>query len=88
MPCPTFPHVPRPWLELPEPWTAELYVLRAEKVGVAINGAEWFAIGHGPVPEAVRVCIGNAPDTEILRWALESLNRLIDERRSGARPLV
>jgi DNA-binding transcriptional MocR family regulator len=82
------PHGHHIWLELPEPWTSELYALRAEKLGVAINGAEWFAIGHGPVPEAVRVCIGIAPDVEILRWALNVLNELIDQRSPETRPLI
>jgi DNA-binding transcriptional MocR family regulator len=76
------------WLELPEPWTSERFVMQAEKHGVAINGAEWFAVGHGPLPEAVRVCIGIAPDRDVLRWALHLLNRLIDEPRSGARPMM
>jgi len=76
------------WIELPEPWTSERFVLQAEKRGVAINGAEWFSVGHAPIPEAVRVCIGIAPDREVLRWALSLLNRLIDEPRSGARPLI
>jgi len=76
------------WLELPEPWTSELYVLRAEKHGLAINGAEWFAVGHGPVPEAVRVCIGIAPDARILRWAVTVLDRLIEQPTPETRPLI
>jgi hypothetical protein len=36
----------------------------------------------------VRVCIGIAPDRDVLRWALHLLNRLIDEPRSGARPMM
>ncbi len=76
------------WLELPRPWTSELYVVRAEQVGVAINSAEWFAIDHGTIPSAVRVCIGNAPGTMELRWALSTLNRLIDEPRSTSRPAL
>jgi DNA-binding transcriptional MocR family regulator len=76
------------WLELPEPWTSERYVLQAEKRGVAVNGAEWFAVGHGPVPQAVRVCIGIAPDRQILHWAVTLLDRLIDRPTVGARPLV
>jgi len=76
------------WLELPEPWTSELFALRAEKLGVAINGAEWFAVGHGPVPQAVRVCIGIAPDVPVLRWAVTVLDRLIDQPRAEVRPLI
>jgi len=82
------PHGHHVWLELPEPWTSELFALRAEKLGVAINGAEWFAIGHGPVPQAVRVCIGIAPDVSILRWAVTVLDRLIEQPTPQARPLI
>ena len=82
------PHGHHVWLELPEPWTSELYVLRAEKLGVAINGAEWFAVGHGPVPQAVRVCIGIAPDLPVLRWAVTVLDRLIDQPTAEVRPLI
>lgn len=71
------------WLHLPEPWTSERFVLRAEKAGIAINSAEWFAIDHGSIPEAVRICIGNAPGRRELRWALESLQALLDEHRIG-----
>ena len=62
--------------------------MRAEQMGVAINSSEWFAIDHGAIPPAVRVCIGNAPGAMELRWALSRLNRLIDEPRSTSRPAL
>jgi DNA-binding transcriptional MocR family regulator len=76
------------WLELPRPWSSEGFVLRAEKAGIAINSAEWFAIDHGSIPEAVRICIGNAPGRPELRWALESMQALLDESRAVARPAM
>ena len=76
------------WLELPPPWSSELFVVRAERLGVAINSAEWFHIGHGSIPEAVRICIGNAPSQDELRWALPVLDQLINEPRSTTRPVV
>lgn len=76
------------WLELPEPWRSDVFVLRAEQEGVAVGGAAWFAVGHSSIPEAVRICIGNAPGRAELRWALERLDRLLEEPRSGSRPVV
>lgn len=74
------------WLELPEPWRSDLFVLRAERLGIAILGAEWFAVGHGSIPEAVRICIGNAPRREELRTALKRLDQLIAEPHSTIGP--
>jgi DNA-binding transcriptional MocR family regulator len=76
------------WLELPPPWRSDLFVLRAEQLGVGVGDAEWFAVGHESIPEAVRICIGNAPDRRELRRALGRLDGLIDEPHSGSRPVV
>jgi DNA-binding transcriptional MocR family regulator len=76
------------WVELPPPWTAELFVVRAEQCGVAVNNGEWFQVEPGPAPEAVRICIGNAPGREALRWALQTLDHLIDEPRSSSQPAL
>ena len=67
---------------------ADLFVLRAERLGVAVGGAEWFAVGHGPIPEAVRVCIGNAPGRTELCHALDRLNELIAEPQSTNCPSI
>ena len=76
------------WLELPQPWKSELFVVRCEQKGVAVNSADWFSIGHSQLPEAIRICIGNAPGRRELRWALETIDRVIDEPRSGAHPAL
>lgn len=67
------------WVELPEPWRSDLFVVRAELRGVAVVGADLFFVGDGQVPAAIRICIGNAPDRDTLRGALEELDRLMDE---------
>lgn len=76
------------WLELEPPWRSDLFVLRAEQIGVAVGGAEWFAVGHDAIPEVVRICIGNAPGIEELRLALGGIDRLIDEPQASACPAV
>ncbi len=76
------------WWELPEPWRSDLFVLRAERLGVSVGGAEWFAVGHSSTPEAVRICVGNAPGRVELCGALEQLNALIAEPQSTNRPSI
>jgi DNA-binding transcriptional MocR family regulator len=67
------------WLELPEPWRPDRFVRRAEQRGIAVNGADWFAVAPGPPPAAVRVCIGGIPERDDLSRALGELDSLIDE---------
>jgi DNA-binding transcriptional MocR family regulator len=74
------------WLELPHPWRSDLFALRAERLGIAVGGSEWFHVGRDTGPEAVRICIGNAPGRDVLRRALQRLDTLIDEPRPAARP--
>ena len=65
------------WLELPAAWEREAFLRAAEDRGIALNGAAWFAFGHVPLPNAVRISISNVPDREVLRWALVQLRELL-----------
>ena len=66
------------WLELEEPWTADLFALRAGQEGIIVNPSTWFWVGHGPRPEGVRISLGNVPDRSLLRQALVTLDRVLD----------
>jgi DNA-binding transcriptional MocR family regulator len=46
------------WLELESPWTSEAFAAHALHRGVAVTPADVFAVGHGPPPSGVRVCLG------------------------------
>lgn len=65
------------WLELPEGWRNDWFLARAEEAGIAVMVADWFSIGHGPVPPAARICIGNAPGRAALRKALVRIDDLL-----------
>jgi DNA-binding transcriptional MocR family regulator len=67
------------WILLPPPWHADLFVARAERLGVAINGADWFFVGGDVRPQGVRVCLGNVKRHDRLRDALERLDSLIGQ---------
>jgi len=58
------------WLRLPEPWRRDSFaaVLRAR--GVELTPADAFAVGRGPAPHAVRLCIGAARSRDALRRGL------------------
>lgn len=58
------------WLRLPEPWRRDTFaaVLRAR--GVEVTPADAFAVGRGPAPHAVRLCIGAARSRDALRRGL------------------
>jgi DNA-binding transcriptional MocR family regulator len=58
------------WLRLPEPWRRDTFaaVLRAR--GVALTAADAFAVGRGPAPHAVRLCLGAARSRDALRRGL------------------
>lgn len=65
------------WLNLPEPWRAEEFVAQARGRGIAVSSAETFAVGRGPVPHAVRVCLGATEQRATLERGLRALSELL-----------
>ena len=65
------------WLQVPEPWRANALVAEARARGVAITGAEAFAIGRRDTVHAVRVCYGAAPDMAALDRAVHVIDELL-----------
>lgn len=63
------------WLRLPEPWRRAEFGVHARQLGVSVVLSDAFAIG--PAPEAIRVSLGAAPDTETLRYGLSLLATLL-----------
>lgn len=73
------------WLGLPEGRRSEEFVAQARRNGVSVTSAELFTTGPGPVPAAVRVCIG-APRTRAqLERGLRRLREVLD---AGPEPLA
>lgn len=72
-------YCPHLWLRLPERWTADDYAREVQARGVIITPAREFAVGRH-MPNAVRVCLGAAPQRDVLDRALRILAALIDER--------
>jgi DNA-binding transcriptional MocR family regulator len=65
------------WLHLPKPWRSEGFAEAARQRGVLVTPAAAFAIGRGPAPDAVRVCLGAARDISALERGLRTLAELL-----------
>jgi DNA-binding transcriptional MocR family regulator len=73
------------WLGLPEGRRSEEFVAQARRAGVSVTSGDLFTAGPGPVPAAVRVCIG-APRTRAqLERGLRRLREVLD---AGPEPLA
>lgn len=60
------------WLTLPPPWSRGDFAAHARQRGLALVGAEHFAVAE-PVPHAVRICLGVAERRAALQAALQAL---------------
>lgn len=66
------------WLELPPHWRSASFIQAAEAEGIGLAGAELFAAGHFPAPQAVRLSISHPLDNVALDRALAVLARLLE----------
>ncbi|WP_419797529.1 MAG: PLP-dependent aminotransferase family protein [Terasakiella sp.] len=73
------PNTYHTWLELPKPWTAEMFCLRARERDVSIMPAHVFYIGKGTPLNAVRICFGAPPTREMVEDGMSSLAQLLSE---------
>ncbi|MCY1083279.1 aminotransferase-like domain-containing protein [Archangium lansingense] len=73
------------WLGLPEGRRSEEFVAQARRNGVSVTSAELFTTGTGPVPPAVRVCIGSPRTRAQLERGLRRLREVLD---AGPEPLA
>jgi len=67
------------WLQLPDPWRSEDFVVHAHRRGVAVTSAEVFVVGRQDAPHAVRVSLMPVADTGRLEGALRILAEILEE---------
>lgn len=76
------------WLRLPDPWRADAFAAEARARSVLVTPAEAFAVGRGPVPHAVRLCLGAARTRETLARGLEVVRSLLHQDAAAADAVV
>jgi DNA-binding transcriptional MocR family regulator len=60
------PHI---WLRLPEPWRESEATIALSRRGVEVTPGEYFAVGRGNIPHALRLCLGPIADLALLHHA-------------------
>jgi DNA-binding transcriptional MocR family regulator len=78
------PHV---WLPLPGHWSPDTFLRALQRQGILITGAQDFAVTR-QVPNAVRLCLGAAPDRRTLAGALGTIRDLMRKRNTVIRTVV
>jgi DNA-binding transcriptional MocR family regulator len=76
----TAPEAYHIWLKLPPTWARATFVTHLQRQGVAVVPSDAFAVTDTP-PEAVRLCLGAAPDQTKLDHALSSVADALAQRR-------
>ena len=71
------------WLKLPAHWGAAAFTQPSEPAGVGLAGAELFAAGHFPAPQAVRHTNSHPLDEQSLEQALLTLRQLLESSGPG-----
>lgn len=70
----THDHSPHFWIDVPEPWRASQVEAELKRSGYLIATAEAFAVGHGAVPQAIRVSVCNSVgDDRLLREGIAAV---------------
>ncbi|MEA1672464.1 PLP-dependent aminotransferase family protein [Nitrospirillum sp. BR 11163] len=76
------------WLSLPPDWTPHAFVQRAARTGLTLVAGDAFLSTDTPVPAAVRLALGAAPDTASLKGALIRVAGLLAGPKGGGAPGV
>lgn len=70
------------WLLLPEYWRSSDFVQRMDQLGIGVAGAELFAAGHFPAPQAVRLSLSHPADNRSLDKALGLIAEQLKQKPS------
>ncbi|HVJ43428.1 MAG TPA: PLP-dependent aminotransferase family protein [Dongiaceae bacterium] len=88
----TAPEAHHLWLRLPANWSRAAFVSRLQSQHLALVPSDAFMVpnedsGMAP-PEAVRLCLGSAPDQRLLHHALSILAATLREATTAALPAM
>lgn len=68
------------WLTLPDPWRRDEFVAAMLRRGVIVMSADAFAVGRGPLPHAVRICLCGTATRAELETGLKHVGELLSGR--------
>jgi DNA-binding transcriptional MocR family regulator len=71
------PHV---WLELPEPWDADLFTLQLQKKGVLVKPTTSFAVGRSRVSQGVRICLTSPGSRDLVEKGLRIIRQTLEQQ--------
>ncbi len=71
---------PHLWLELPETWRSDEFVLHSRRKGVAVASSESFTAGATVAPRAVRLSLGAERNRKRLQTGLGIIAEMLNER--------
>lgn len=66
------------WLSLPAPWTRSAFVGQMQSKAIGIVPSDAFVV-EGPIPEAVRVCLGGPTKRHEIHSVLEFMAHILEE---------
>ncbi len=65
------------WMQLPEPWRADIFRRQAEARGAYVLTGEDFVIGRHPAPHAIRICVGSCRTRDEVRQGAEIIRDIL-----------
>lgn len=71
------------WLELPEPWRADVLRDQAMRKGVFFLTGDAFVVGRQPAPHAIRICVGSCRTRDEVRQGVETIRDILQGPAAG-----
>ena len=65
------------WLELPEPWRADVLRDQAMRKGVFFLTGDAFVVGRQQAPHAIRICVGSCRTRDEVRQGVETIRDIL-----------
>lgn len=66
------------WLELPEPWRADVVRDQAARKGIFFLTGDAFVVGRQQAPHAIRICVGSCRTRDEVRQGVEVIRDILN----------
>jgi DNA-binding transcriptional MocR family regulator len=85
--CRADPHGFHIWMHLPESWSRSAFASQARATGIGVVAADPF-VAAGPVPEAVRICLGGLANRQEVAHALDVIAHALADHPTMASAFI